>query len=812
LPRFVRGNQMDNVKILTTVSGLALILTGAAVPVSAFAQEATQTRAVLDEIVVTARKREEGLNDVPIAITAMTGDMIQESNLSDISGLAEELPNLSFGEAFSSSDRFAVRGISTNGTNVGFEQAVGFNVDGFYFGRSRFGQTMFLDLERVEVLKGPQNTLIGKNNTAGAINIVTRKPGNEFGGYVSGTYDFEAAEGFSLEGAVDVPFSDSVRARVSGRVEDKDGYVIDGISGSNDGGAKDSWTLRGLLEWDVSDTVDATVLLQHGDIDRGGRARELNGNCIAVAPIGDCITNNIKWQDNSWGGAPLDEFTRTTYTLAGLTVNWALNDDWTLTSLTNFTEYEGDDFSTADFNLNADGQLVNIEDDFNQITQEIRILGTPSDNIDFIAGAYFNDNEVTSKQNIQFCGGRGSNCVNALSPDYTGLQRNFEGFQDSTTFSVFSQVDFHINEQWTIAVGGRYTTEDKDVTGRKFLSDLVGINQGAGTPIGTTDFMGGGNCPSLGGSINGRAVVCFGPLMAGSNSGNFSRSEDDFSPNAVLTWKPSGDDLMYLSYAEGFKGGGYQLWPVGPGALTANQVEFDGEGARSYELGGKHTLAGQTLQFNWAVFQTEISDLQVSAFDAQLTSQNIVNAAAVTSKGIEADFTWLPDANHRVVVAGAYLDATYDTYEGATCYPGQTAALGCVGGVQDLSGTDVQYSPKTQFNIAVDGKYPAGDTLEWGWRGAYAWRDDQFIGSQSHPVADVQEAYGKLNASLFVAPQNGNWRLSLIGSNLTDEITGNFANSSREPRQTDPNVLPSAPSFFFTAPGRQIAVQARYNF
>ena len=394
----------------------------------------------------------------------MTGDMIQESNLSDIGGLAEELPNLSFGEAFSSSDRFAVRGISTNGTNVGFEQAVGFNVDGFYFGRSRFGQTMFLDLERVEVLKGSQNTLIGKNNTAGAINIVTRKPGRETGGYVSGTYDFEAAEGFALEGAIDAPFSDTFRSRFAGRVENKDGYVIDGITRSSDGGAKDSWTVRGLFEWDPSDAVDATLLLQYGDIDRGGRARELNGNCIPVAPIGDCITNNIKWQDNSWGGAPLDEFTRTTYTLAGLTVNWALSDDWTLTSLTNYTEYEGDDFSTPDFNLNADGQLVNLEDDFNQITQEIRILGAPSEKIDFIAGLYFNKNEVTSLQNIQFCGGRGSSCVNALLPTYTGLQRNFEGFQDSTTFSAFSQIDFHLNEQWTIAVGGRYMS----YPGRKY--------------------------------------------------------------------------------------------------------------------------------------------------------------------------------------------------------------------------------------------------------------------------------------------------------------------------------------------------------
>ena len=168
--------EMSKQPVLSKIAiyaGTVLLTTGLAAAPSVSIAQATGT-AVLEEVTVTARKKEENLSDVPIAISAVTGDFLQESNLSDILGLAEQVPNLSFGEAFNSSDRFAIRGISTSGSNIGFEQAVGFNVDGYYFGRSRFGQTMFLDLARVEVLKGPQNTLIGKNNTAGAINITTR--------------------------------------------------------------------------------------------------------------------------------------------------------------------------------------------------------------------------------------------------------------------------------------------------------------------------------------------------------------------------------------------------------------------------------------------------------------------------------------------------------------------------------------------------------------------------------------------------------------------------------------------------------------
>ena len=804
--------------------GLLAILTGISsvgITTSSDSQEAASNR-VIDEVIVTARRREEGLSDVPIAISTLSGDFIQETNMSDIIGLAEQVPNLAFGEAFNSSDRFAIRGISTNGTNVGFEQAVGFNIDGFYFGRSRFGQTMFLDLERIEILKGPQNTLIGKNNTAGAINIVTRKPGDESGGYIASTLDFDNAAGYALEGAFDIPFSENARARIAGRVEDRDGYVEEAVVGSDAAGAKDSASVRGILEWDVTPDFDATFLYQYGDIDRGARARELAGNCTATPPVDDCIVNNVKYEESVWAGVLRadDFYTATIYHIAGVTLNWQLNENWTLTSLTNYTTYEGDDISEGNLSTGFDTGLVQIQDDFDQATQEIRLLGSPTDNLDFIGGLYFNENTVRSRQSFTFCGGMGSNCVDASAPDYTGLMRNFDSTQDSGTVSVFGQIDIHLSDALTLGIGGRYTTEDKSAVGRKWLSDIgdgssgfAAHQTGGGTPVPGTDYAGGGGCGSLRGMLNGRRVSCFGPLFAGSNSGDLSRSEDDFSPNAVLTWQPADEHMLYASWSEGFKGGGYQLWPVGPGVLTPARIEFDAEKAESLEIGGKHTLADGTLQLNWSAWNTQISGLQVSALDPAVTAQNITNAGETTSQGIETDFIWVAGANHRVVGAVALLDAVYDSYEGATCWPGQTVAEGCIGRVQSLSGQEVQYSPDLQYNIAVDGSYPTGGTMEWGWRIAYNWRDDQFIGSKNHPVTDIQKANGKADASLFLADANGKWRVSLIGLNLNDEVTGNFANDTNvADRLPDPTLTPNRPTFYFTAPGRQVAVQGRWNF
>jgi len=258
-----------------------------------------EASAVDEEITVTARKREEVLREVPIAITLVTGEQLQQTNTPDLSSLSLLTTNFTHSEDVNSFDRFIVRGLGTTGSNLGFEEAVGQVINGYFFGRSRFGRTMFLDVDQVEILKGPQGALIGKNNSVGAINITTRKPGADFGGYLNANYDFAAGEGYSLESAFDTPISDAVKARLAGRLEDREGWLTNLATGTDEQ-ERDDVTGRGLLDWQISDSLQAELMLQAGDLQRDGRAREIyncRGDALSPDPLDpgeDCLFNAEK--------------------------------------------------------------------------------------------------------------------------------------------------------------------------------------------------------------------------------------------------------------------------------------------------------------------------------------------------------------------------------------------------------------------------------------------------------------------------------------------------------------------------------------
>ncbi len=309
----------------------------------AFAITLAQTASaqMLEEVVVTATKRAEGLQDVPIAISVMSGAQIEEKALTNLEDMTPYLPNVHVAEGGAGTQLF-IRGIGS-GINYGFEQSVGTFVDGVYYGRGRSARGKFLDLERVEVLKGPQSTLFGKNTIAGAINITTAQPTDEFEAYVEASYRTEL-EGIGITAVVSGPFSDNVRGRLAVKKYDDDGYVENLAVGGEDGPQQDNLYVRGSLAWDVSENLSLTFKAESGQFDVLGRQQNIplaspTATALYQAFGSPNFQAGFDYQQYDLNFPERGLFDDTESSAYQLTADWAIGEH-TLRSITAFTEYE----------------------------------------------------------------------------------------------------------------------------------------------------------------------------------------------------------------------------------------------------------------------------------------------------------------------------------------------------------------------------------------------------------------------------------------------------------------------------------------
>jgi outer membrane receptor protein involved in Fe transport len=309
---------------------------------------------VLEEVIVTATKRVEGLQDVPIAISVMSGAAIEERGLSNLEDLTVYMPNIHVAEGGAGTQLF-IRGVGS-GINYGFEQSVGTFIDGVYFGRGRSARGRFLDIERVEVLKGPQSTLFGKNTIAGAINITTARPTDDFESYIEGGYRTEL-EGVTLTGMISGPITDGLRGRLVARAYEDDGYVENKAQGGEDGPQQDNFSIRGLLDWDATENLNFLFKAEHHTNDVKGRQQVISlANPTATGlyrAYGDPdFRAGFDWEQYDLGFTradleALDDsgfarpglFDDTEANVYQLTAEWALGEH-TLRSITAYTEYE----------------------------------------------------------------------------------------------------------------------------------------------------------------------------------------------------------------------------------------------------------------------------------------------------------------------------------------------------------------------------------------------------------------------------------------------------------------------------------------
>jgi outer membrane receptor protein involved in Fe transport len=744
-----------------------------ALPLFVFAASTAAASAVsaaaLEEVIVTAQKRAQGLQDVPISINAVSGDKLSNAGIEDLQDLSGSIPNLQITQT-GITNQIGMRGIYS-GSNKGFEQSVAMYVDDVYYGRGQLIQLPLVDIERVEVLRGPQPTLFGKNAIAGAISIVTKAPSEEFEASLSGFYEFEHSEQ-KVTAMISGPITDNLRGRLVANFRDIDGWMENTNLNREEPNSDHSY-IRGALSWDLGDATTATLKLERAEFDNIGRSMENRnpiGTYTTIFPDVD-VTEDYKRQDG--GYESINEVDN-----AVLKIQHEVN-EFELTSVTAYLSYETKEIIDVDYIARNWLDGTNQSEDFSQFSQEFRISSPASETFEYIAGIYYQDNELDATDEVFF----GPDLP--VAPIVGGSWDRVYN-QESKVWSVFAQGDWHISESLNLTVGVRYSDEDKD--GARRLA-LIGDQTIAGQAV----F---------------EAVLNAGfKVFAHDLSG--SRGEQQFNPLVNLQWDITDDAMMYISYTQGSKAGGFDIRSNSfPGnAAAEGAFEFEDEQATSYELGAK--FRWENADLNISAYRTEYEDLQITVFDGVL-GFNVQNAAEATVQGIEMDGRIQLTENLLLSGSLAYLDFEYDDYKVAQCphilstpnqRPGEQ-------GLCDQSGETASHAPELSANISLDYSVETSiGLLSLGLNGNFS---DDYYAHSSLDEGTVQDAYTKWGARVALASLEDTWELALIGDNITDERI--IAQSTVLPLSSTLSGGTGIAYYGIYERPRNIAVQFTYNF
>ncbi|MEZ5568880.1 MAG: TonB-dependent receptor [Halioglobus sp.] len=687
----------------------------------------TVSAQTLEEVVVTAQKRSQSLQDVPISISAISGEKLNEAGITRISDLQVYVPNLSMSEAAIGSNIY-IRGVGSQ-VNQGFEQSVGTYVDGIYFGRPRQLRAPFFDLERVEVLRGPQSILFGKNSIAGALNLVTAKPTEEFEGIVSALYEPDHGE-LDTSVVLSGPLTDNVAGRLAVRYREMDGF-IDNVAKGSDEMETDETLIRGALRWDATENLLVDLKVETGEFNSEGRNSIIIGSPApggATPVVGDFTRK-----------AALDpEFSDNNYDNATLTLNYQMG-EYELVSISGWSAYDYNEEVDTDFGVGSTVQSP-AEEDFEQFSQEIRLVSPLGRTFEHIVGVFYQISKTDYSEPAQL----------DLPTVAVEIDRDF--FSDSDLWAVFGQSTWNISTDFRATLGLRYTVEDKDGGRRLALRNPDGS---IFNPSNMPEFA------ELGMPLPGLGITPHD--LSG------KRNEEVVTPLLNLQWDVAEEAMLYASVSTGYKAGGFDARSnraTLPDGRTA--LEFEEEEALSMEIGAKLGLLDNAAELNIAVFRTEYDDLQVSVFDGVL-GFDVQNAASATTQGVEMDGRWQVTDKLRLTGAVAYTDFEFDDYENGACYKGQTPSQ-VVGGVSfcDWKGNTNQFTPEFSGTLGINFVQPLLENLELSTAVDVIYSDDYFAAPDLDPQA-VQDGYVKVNARIALGRADGVWEVALVGKNLTDE-------------------------------------------
>ena len=668
----------------------------------------------IEEIVVVAQKREQGLGDVSLALTAISGDRLSDGLIGNIEDLQAIVPNVSVGSDFAQAKLF-VRGIGLSSSFAGVDPSVALHVDGAIISQSYAQLGAFFDLERIEVLRGPQGTLYGRNATGGSFNLITRKPTDELDGYVrwtAGSYDLTL-----VEGGVGGRFGGPVLGRIAFRNESRSGYGKNIRTGADiDDANKQS--LRGHLLWEISESADLLLTVDWH--------RE-NDSALALKFIRESFPEEpFPLSSPGMGGFAPDtrdvaseadyRNDRETWAL-NVEANYHISDALAVKSITNYRDLDVLIKQDLDISSNINDDVQNNIVQSKHFSQEFQVT-YDNESIHALFGLFYFKEDLLNRNNIGFDNGD----INTGDfPLFANTQAVlFTGDINIQAWAAFINVSYDFTEKLALKIGARYSDESRSAN-----------------TLNRLDFS------HFGPNATNRTLMF-----------SDSRSFDDFSPTVGLEWRPTSDILVYTTYSEAFKSGtiqGGQLTPI----LNPEKIQ-------NVEVGFKSSLLEERMQVNIAGFQYTIKGLQLDRTFTNATggfSTVFENAAKTEGRGIELEVTWL--ALNNLLLSGyiGYLDVKFTDYTAAN-------NLSATAVTQNLAGNRPRQAPKWSLNLRADYdiRLQNDRVIKLGAEASYKAR--QFYTEFNDEITS-QSAYTLLNAN--VRYQSKNFSVNVWGKNLTNE-------------------------------------------
>lgn len=729
----------------------------------------------IEEIVVSARRRAERLVDVPVAATAITPLEIQQYDMTSVANIKLVAPQISLDRGFTGSgSSISMRGVSSSSIDAGVEQSVLLDFDGMAISRGRILNDALFDMAGIDVLKGPQALFFGKNSPGGVVSVKSANPTKTLEGFARLGYEFNA-DTSSLEAAISGPLSDNVGFRVAMLSSDSKGYRDNLNSGVQDLvrptaatggggivpaapsrlGAEEKLAARLTLRYDNNSNFDATFKLL-GSRYRGQGIQSFSEvmSCPTsrvrpgtigglIDPTGDCQLDHkssqgwipqaiiAKWPEVSskGGGKP---YSANDTILPTLTLNYKVN-DITLTSVTGYYDY---DYSTQG---NADATSYSYYWSYSNeknksFYQEFRAVSAYSGMFNFALGGHYEKNTRT----LYVGGVNGPIAADAV----TGKFHHYDNQQhnSSDAYSLFGQILVKLTPTLELAGGGRFSEERKKIN---------------------TFFT----------YVNSNVAAAFLPVGQAITG---EKKQHNFSPEATLTWHLNPDSIIYGAYKTGYLSGGFSNPGVPSKTSTAQNLSFDAEKAKGFEVGYKASMLNGRLNTSVTGYRYKYEGLPLTSLIALAGNQITYitqNAASTITQGLELEASYRPMKGLTLRGSASYNDAKFEDFQKAQCYTLQTAADGCVGGSQDLSNKTVYRAPKTIFGAGVMYEFNLNSGYRMALNGDFRRTSGYYTGLNLNPLS-YQKGFTTFNAGVRVSTSDDKWSVAVIGRNLTDRHYG----------------------------------------